>query len=91
MLDLTSLILLIFFCQTFGDGIDSPGDALSSSGIKQAAISFVKKYLKIASPMGVRYISGYRNSYSKITYAYVRQTYVSFSVRGSFMAHPLIL
>ena len=68
--------------QTFGDGIDSPGVALSSSDIKQAAISFVENYLGISSPMGVAYESGYRSG--KITYAYVYQTDVSFSVRGSF-------
>ncbi|KDR71798.1 hypothetical protein GALMADRAFT_143583 [Galerina marginata CBS 339.88] len=58
--------------ETFGDGIDSPGDALSSSDIDQAAISFVENYLGISSPMGVSYTSGYRTG--NMTYAYVQQT-----------------
>ncbi|KJA20476.1 hypothetical protein HYPSUDRAFT_203789 [Hypholoma sublateritium FD-334 SS-4] len=59
--------------ETFGDGIDSSGVALSSSdSIEQAAISFVENYLGITSPMGVAYTSGYRTG--KMTYAYVKQT-----------------
>lgn len=58
--------------ETFGDGIDSPGDALSSDSIKQSAISFVENYLGISPPMGVAYTSGYRTG--KMTYAYVHQT-----------------
>lgn len=61
--------------QTFEDGIDSSGEALSSSGIEQATISFVENYLTISSPMGVAYTSGYR--IGKMTYAYVQQTDVS--------------
>lgn len=75
--------------QTFGDGIDSPGVALSSSDIEQAAKSFVEKYLGISSPMGVAYESGYRAG--KMTYAYVYQTDVSSVIGIVFMAYPLIL
>ena len=56
------------FFQTFGDGLDSPGDSISSSDIEQAAISFVQKYLGIDE---VAYTSSYRMG--KMTYAYVHQ------------------
>ena len=70
------MLLLIRSAQTFGDGLDSPGDSLSSSGIEQAAISFVEEYLGEISPhSGIAYTSGYR--IGKITYAYVQQTNVN--------------
>ena len=69
-------ILLTLSCQTFGDGLRaSPGDSLSSSGIQQAAITFVQKYLNISSPMGVTFTSGCKSG--NMTYAYVQQTDVS--------------
>ncbi|KDR71794.1 hypothetical protein GALMADRAFT_229312 [Galerina marginata CBS 339.88] len=61
--------------ETFGDGIDSLGDALSSSDIEQAAISFMENHPGISSPLGhgVSYTSGYKTG--NMTYAYVQQTY----------------
>lgn len=73
----SSLILLLctttdILAQTFGDGLDSPGDSLSSSGIEEAALSFVKKYL---GDIDMAYTSGY--TIGNMTYAYVHQTEVS--------------
>ena len=58
--------------QTYADGLDDPGDPLSASGIKDAAISFVEKELGIIEHTGIAYTSGYR--IGNMTYAYVQQT-----------------
>ena len=58
--------------QTYGDGLDDPGDSLSASGIEDAAISFVEKELGNIEHTGIGYTSGYR--IGNMTYAYVQQT-----------------
>ena len=66
-----TLLLDLCFAQTYGDGLDSPGYSLPSSGIEDAAISFVEKRLGKIEHMGITYTSGYR--IGNMTYAYVQQ------------------